>query len=506
MRRLVALVWVMLALMPLDAGPRPCMADGKVFAAGPAKVAIPDQEALIVWRDGVQTLAIETRFVGPGHDFAWVVPLPAKPEISPGTTGMFPTLRALCSPYVDNRTTGLWPVFLWIAVGLLIAMAGKTMFVRVVALLATCLAGVVFLIPTLGTARGGSVAGPAVEVLDRKVIGSFDVTTVASADPAAMSNWLTHNGFVVSPAADPVIADYIAKGWVFSAAKLRREEDTTNPSTPHPLVFKFPAKEPVYPLQLTAVDNGSLAVNLYVCGPSRAAADHFEVERCAAVKAVEAGGGHWGRPGDKTMIEVSHSGLAKLIGEGLTCTKLVATLTPSQMSGDAVIRFVDGGPKRDVVYTADSALRRSVDIGAGVFLAGVAIVALLSQKGPTSRATFRRVLGVLLVSLAAGGVTGIATATVETQGSGRDARRNWMALRSVSLQLWSDAYDYQKSGGRPDEAWVRARVKELLAEFNDVGPFEEGDGPGCYRFELSPEGEIDFRYYNAFGVECRYPI
>lgn len=505
MLRIVVVLWMMLALLPLGAGPRPCRADGKVFAPGPAKVAIPDQDALIVWRDGVQTLAIETRFIGPGHDFAWVVPLPAKPEISPGTTGMFPTLRALCSPYVQNKTSGVWALFLWVSIGLLIAMTGKSVLVRAAAVMLTLALGVLVLLPSLGSVRGGFTPGPAVDELDRKVIGSFDVATVGSADAAALVDWLKQNGFTVSTAAEPVIADYVARGWVFSAAKLRREKDTDATSTPHPLVFTFPAKEPVYPLRLTAVDNGDLDVALYVCGPSRASAEHFKVERCAAIEIVEAGEGHWGRADDETTIEVSHSGLAKVIGDGMTCTKLVGTLSPSQMGTDAAIRFVEGSPFRPVLFSAAAALRRSMDVGAGVFLAGVAIVALRSQKRSNSGKSFKRVLGVSLLALIAGGATRAWTPIIESEGSGRDARRSWMALSHVSGTVKSMAHDYRESGGKPDEAWMRETVKAILVTYSESGPFEEGDGPGCYRFEVSPEGEADFRFYSPFGTECRSP-
>ena len=52
-------------------------ADGKVYPATlmPQEVAMPDQRALLGWKDGVETLVIESAFVGQGKDFAWVVPL-----------------------------------------------------------------------------------------------------------------------------------------------------------------------------------------------------------------------------------------------------------------------------------------------------------------------------------------------------------------------------------------------------------------------------------------------
>src|SRR5690349_16851031 len=68
-------------------------ADGKFYPpkALPASINIPDQSALLIWSNGVERLVIETRFVGEGTNFAWVVPLPSIPKIEPATTGLFPT-------------------------------------------------------------------------------------------------------------------------------------------------------------------------------------------------------------------------------------------------------------------------------------------------------------------------------------------------------------------------------------------------------------------------------
>lgn len=73
-------------------------ADGKVFPRFDASAHIPDQQALIHYADGIETLAIETRFEGTGTEFAWIVPSPRVPEVSATTTGVFPTLREITRP------------------------------------------------------------------------------------------------------------------------------------------------------------------------------------------------------------------------------------------------------------------------------------------------------------------------------------------------------------------------------------------------------------------------
>lgn len=62
MRRVIP--FLLLLLLPLAA-----WADGMVIptVAYPAKVTIPDQQALICFSNGVERLVIETRFTGAGN-------------------------------------------------------------------------------------------------------------------------------------------------------------------------------------------------------------------------------------------------------------------------------------------------------------------------------------------------------------------------------------------------------------------------------------------------------
>lgn len=65
-------------------------ADGKYFPQNAYKVppAIPTQRTILVYRDGIETLIIESALEGPGQEFGWVIPLPSRPtrfeEASPG--------------------------------------------------------------------------------------------------------------------------------------------------------------------------------------------------------------------------------------------------------------------------------------------------------------------------------------------------------------------------------------------------------------------------------------
>ncbi|MGD1085723.1 MAG: DUF2330 domain-containing protein, partial [Verrucomicrobiota bacterium] len=327
--------WAALAYLFLTAS---AWADGMVMQAGavPAEVRIPDQRALIQFTNGVERLVIETRFTGVGTNFAWVVPVPSPPVIEEASTGLFPTLQCLFQPRLRHDVPRYFQLFLGLLAGgyllrflrpgsrmggldvLACLVAGLAAFANnpfaaiacVVGLLAslylveglraresnwartfTFLSAILFVgclalslvAPSLGGARTQGMSAsstPVVTILDRRIVGVFDTTTISSRDAAALQDWLISNGFASPASRGPAIASYVKDGWVFVAAKIRRDDPALQTATPHPLSFTFKTAKAVYPMRLTGIDNGPLQVHLYVFGPDRAEAAHFEVERC----------------------------------------------------------------------------------------------------------------------------------------------------------------------------------------------------------------------------------
>lgn len=488
--------------------PSAALADGKVFLAlaeNASTATMPDQQALIHFKDGVETLAIETRFVGAAENFAWVVPLPAVPEITPATPGLFKTLRAMHQPKIVGTYRDLATIWIPAIVVLLIVIARPHWFVRVVTLTVVVFVVVVSMLPTLGKARsvGGDGAGEVAEV-SRQLVGDFEVVVVESREPDALVAWLKEHGFGVPPAAEKVIDSYVADGWVFAAAKMRGDlpANPDAPRTPHPLVFKFPVQSPVYPVRLTGVENaGPLRVELYVLADQGAAASGFTVARCGEAtygETVFQSHRHHRGPN----VYISHSWLREHAPDAAVATKLVGTLSPEQMTRDVQIGLAPMRvlwPRR---WTVDAAVGRAIDVGLGGLtfgLAGVVMLGRVRQRKPRSQLRPLLVVCALAVmaSAAAYGVTDVA----------RDIRKSRLvSAHDFGDELLSAAMWRRVAGDAVDEEWLRATAHQIasrLEEDEATAPIEE-DSPGNYQLRRV-DGEWWFVWYDYFGNEHVYP-
>ncbi len=390
------------------------LADGMVIPQRAyALPDIPDQRALIHYDNGIETLVIETSFVGQGTNFAWVVPLPAMAKIEPASTGLFPTLQVIFQPKIVLSVKHYWlalPIavvviflirvlrresfFVLALLGLLflatmvmlpifgewfiLPMAVLVLFLigifrlerrSVVALLILFFLVIVLMFPFFALTRSrGGMSGSTVanvRVLDRQNAGLFDTVIIKSTDPTALLSWLNENGFSAPTNIAPVVADYVRDGWVFAAARLRREVGDNAPLATHPLAFTFKSAKPVYPLRLTGKGTASCRVDLYVFGPGRAAAPGFAVQRCEAPQyqtevarpQLETGG-----------LRIRHQELAKLVTGAPVATKLSATLNASGMARDAYVSWGTYWPSGGKRYSTGAALTVSGNVAALLFM------------------------------------------------------------------------------------------------------------------------------------------
>jgi hypothetical protein len=124
-----------------------------------------------------------------------------------------------------------------------------------------------------GATAGGAPRG-AVSVLSRERIGGYDVTRLRAGDATALRSWLNRGGYRTPAAAEPVLRDYVRRGWAFVAIRLA-DRVTGAESTISPLRVAFPSRRLVYPLRLSSASERPVDVELYVAGEHRVLATGF---------------------------------------------------------------------------------------------------------------------------------------------------------------------------------------------------------------------------------------
>jgi len=376
------------------------------------KVEIPDQQALIGYADGIERLVIETSFQGDGTNFAWVVPVPSVPEIKPVPEGFFEDVRTMFRPRLVHQVHPYWigilfvcgvaflawrsykdevgavvdvPFCLALSVGaglaggsaviallaLVLAVCSRvfartTAVFAMVTLMAVAFSAALVFPPgpngwgyfvTMGEIPTASVAD-GVRVISVQRAGVFDATTIRGSNPRGVIEWLERNGYDPAKSAEGAIGDYVSRGWVFVASKVRRDAGKPGRTALHPLAFTFLAKTAVYPMRLTAMDKDACLVDLFVFGNQCAAAHYFHAERCDRVAM------NW-EPHEKnlgTWLRVPSGEVLNLIGASTVGTELSASLTPKQMETDAEIKWSGFRTKRAYVYSDSGAATIALNV------------------------------------------------------------------------------------------------------------------------------------------------
>jgi hypothetical protein len=491
-------------------------ADGKVFSQVTAvKTTTPDQRALVHFADGTETLVVETTFVGAGTNFAWVVPLPAAPEISAVPRTVFTNLERLFQPEVIHKQTRWWLLMLYLALFGFYFWHGvnrrETGVVLRGVLLTILVLGGLFGIILPVTVKSRGLAGVSVEpngvqILARQTVGVFDTVTLSSPDGAALTRWLNENGFAVPAAAAPVIADYATQGWVFAAAKLSRP-DASGKTSPHPLAFKFKTDRAVYPLRLTGVENDRCLVELYVFGASRAELPGFKVEQCLATefpKELPKGTS----PNDDRdrlpfrepspgQLRIRHTALRSLVAGSTVGTKLTGTLDAAAMSRDAYFTWVPFERRLESFYSQEAAGIRAMNLGAAVLMLTFPCVGfwLWRTNGGWTLRLLARVLGGAAV---VGMVYFFALPKVEVRVSrgiyaslfGR--QMNWRQLDGGIQQLELELRSKENRSALP-QAWnVQTLLVALEPYFRSEDPLQNVFTGEPLREEATP-GNLLFR-------------
>ncbi len=218
-------------------------------------VRIADQQILVVWDPAtrMEHFIREAKFAAsPGarqEGFGFLVPSPTVPEIAAADGAVFAQLNDRIQPRVvevtrwDNHYSLLWTLF---------ARESKA-----------------------PASRAPDAAPPpmaAVEVMKRARVGGYDVVVLKAADPAALTEWLSDNGYDSRPELAEWSRPYVEKGWMITAFKYATDATSIDVSA---VRLSFETDAPLFPYRVPTdqIDPDAPRRNTlraFVIGPGRA--------------------------------------------------------------------------------------------------------------------------------------------------------------------------------------------------------------------------------------------
>lgn len=331
--------------------------DGKFFYREKVPVGVPYQRAVLMFENGKETLILQSKYktaMAEGENsIAWVVPVPAVPELASMDAEEAKSMFFLLG---FHSRPSVFPI-MQIAMSLSIVALISFLFMRALIWLFTkrckreakplamgtirIIIGLIIgllllsiLMPSLG------IKG--VDVLKAETVGIYDVKVIRGDDAGAVTGWLKDNGFGFEERDSKVFDQYVKKGWCFVTAKINKEVDpgskeAVSEGLAAPLILRFDSKEAIYPMALTGTTGENTEVLLYTFSDHKMECE----ERLKLAFFGETRGSFLKTEPD----EFFHDAKTKL----WQMCKFKGTLNPNQMEEDIVFKQAkDDKPYREI--------------------------------------------------------------------------------------------------------------------------------------------------------------
>lgn len=230
----------MLALLVSSA-----LACGGLFCSAPALPVNQSGERIVFALDapaGEIEMHTKITYEGPAETFAWLVPLPAVPELFVSTDELFTFLDDQTAPIFSLRSS------------------------------CPCCVDTTDVFDTVAFDTGAPGAAPVV-VVATGLVGPYSSAVLQASDAGTLIRWLNDNDYFVPPNVGPFLAPYVANGSYVVALKLQKDRDVGDLV---PLGLRFPADSATIPLIMTAVAAASdMPVIPWVLGAGRAVPTNY---------------------------------------------------------------------------------------------------------------------------------------------------------------------------------------------------------------------------------------
>ena len=329
---------------------------------------IPQQRAMIVWQDGVETLVVETSYKSESPDVGWVLPIPAKPtKLDIADAGMLTSLSICLQPRITHDLS-IFPKIPLFLIVCFLPLACVAIFVKerdqrikwalaIVFVIVFCVLVAISgweSISTQSTTAEGGLEIKGITQLSQQRLGNYDVAVLKADDSDALSQWLKSNSLMPLDAKGKnVVDDYISRKWCFVVARLHRESGGL--AAAHPIAVTFPTTSPVYPMKMTSLAGSDTHVELFIISDRSAAADGFQCVASDSYQQTIFKKSYYdvatGYISESKGFTIGSPAAGEFMWPGCVVTKLTADLSPRQMDHDIAINLTDFSPYQQHLYS-----------------------------------------------------------------------------------------------------------------------------------------------------------
>lgn len=234
MRRVACLLPAL--LIGLLAG-APAHACGGFFCSFAPMNQVSENILFVDHGDSVTT-HVQIAYTGEAADFAWILPVPARPSLAVSHNELFRQLQFATQPAFvlewpeqENECGTFFP-------------------------------------PFFRTLEEAATADDGVTVVSEARVGPYDTVILTADDPEAVVNWLVANGYQLGELGPQLLAPYVDAGMHFLALRLAPDRELGDLQ---PIAMTYAADTPMIPIQLTAIaTEPDLGVTAWILGQDRA--------------------------------------------------------------------------------------------------------------------------------------------------------------------------------------------------------------------------------------------
>jgi len=326
------------------------MAPGLAVACGgrfcdrsrPTPPVQASERIIFVQEPGQMTALVQIVYQGAADDFAWVVPVPAIPELDTAEPALFDDLdQATAPPFTFKYAERTETVVDGGGIGCASSSGSNESFAA--------------------EETESERTTAEVRVIGREAVGPYDTVILDSSDAGAMVEWLQGNGYAVADRAAQVLRDYVERDHYFVALKLRTQLGV---DALRPLAIRYAGSEPCIPLRITAFASvPQLAVTAFIISSGRAFPLNYDHVRpdYQAVRPLGGGFTSYGAEVDLALTDhprafvtelagptdaliVDRGATRSLLQRGAYITRLFTRIRPVDMTMDPMFELRPGAP------------------------------------------------------------------------------------------------------------------------------------------------------------------